>query len=177
MHRIDSVDERVWTAVSGWLAQPDLISKYLEERGGAASEEGKHALADLGEWQTRLTALPALEEEALRLREKGLLSAVALETRLSDLVRRRDLLERQIVAAEAMAWSAKLEAVDVAELERTLGELRGRCIEATPGQKRDLVRALCPDGWTVSATVIEAEAVFCPGLRSGNVIRDSASRS
>jgi hypothetical protein len=167
MQRVDHVDPRVWAAVADWLAQPDLVSRFLEERGGRASEAGQQALADLNDWQTKLESLPALEAEALRLREKGLLSAPALETRLGELQRRRQALERQVETARAMAHGAQLETVDVMELEGTLADLRGRCAEATPEQRRELVKLLCPDGWTVSATVIEAEAVFCPGVGSG----------
>lgn len=167
MYPIAATDERVWLAVSDWLARPDLMSRFIEERAGTASAQAKQALADLRDWQTKLAAVPALEAQALELSERGLLSSIALAARLADLLRRRRLLEQQVATAEAVTQGAHLQLVDVEALERTLVDLRGRCLEATPEQRRGLVRALCPEGWTVSPTAIEADAVFCPGAASG----------
>ena len=143
--RTDAIDDAIWSEVSAWIAAPDLARAYLATIGAASTDDGRRALGDLDEWRRRLDAIPPLEVEALRLRERGALSAAALGARLAELSRRRDLLDAQIATATAATVDAASRARAAATVEATISTLRARADVATPEQRRELVRALAVD--------------------------------
>lgn len=146
--RTDRTDAQLWATVSAWISSPDLASDALAARGGAATEQGRTALADLEDWRRRLEQSTALELEAMALRDSGALSPAALRVRLQDLARRRQLLERQIATAETASLDAAAEARAVADLQAVVGMLRDEAAEAGPAERRRIVRLVC-DAWTV----------------------------
>jgi hypothetical protein len=146
--RADVVDADVWAEVVAWIEHPDLLRAGVAARGGAASQDGRQALADLEEWHRRAAALVEVELEALRLRERGLLSAPALAAKLGETARKRALLEQQIAAAEAMARGASVARVAAADLAAAAEELRRGAARADQVERQRLVRLVC-DAWAV----------------------------
>jgi hypothetical protein len=151
--RADLLDAEVWATVVAWIEQPDLLRSGLAAQSGAACDEGRQALADLDEWRRRAGALVEVELEALRLRERGLLSAPALAARLGETARKRALLERQIATAEGMARDASAASIAAAGLATAAEDLRRGAARADRSERQRLVRLVC-DAWTIDETEV-----------------------
>ncbi len=147
--RTDIADAKIWARVVECLIAPSLLHEAIK-RNGAVAADRRHAVDDLADWRKRLDALPDLETEALRMRERGLLSVAALEIRLRDTTRRREMLELQISTAEAMANSVDITSVNATEIEEAIEMLRREAAAASDEGRKKIVQVLCGT-WEIGA--------------------------
>ena len=144
------LDERVWTALSAELAQPDLIDALAEAEVRRADDVRDWA-KDAEGYRAHLARLDKVEADFLKLRRRGEISDGAWAIERPLLERERAMVQEQLDTAlrAVVATASAQERLRAAGV--TVERLRSALPLATPEQRRALLRELVQDGGVVIA--------------------------
>ena len=144
LFHVEEVDARIWASVSEFISRPDLVAEAVARRDGAVSTDSKLAASDIDAWSRQLKRMTTLETDVLALCRRGVLTPEARDHELVKISQQRNMLERQVQAAQKMASAFNAQRQSVAEVVGWLEKLKHKLFEATPEVRRDIVRALVP---------------------------------
>lgn len=140
-HRVDAVDDAVWTKLVGVLRDPSLLA---EACALASQPEGVDWGAQAKGAERRLKELGKLESEVLRRRRRGLISATACDAELGEVARERKVVERNLRLAEEQTGDQVSRRQLVKEIRDQAALLSSGLDRATFEERRKLVGLLLP---------------------------------
>lgn len=151
-----AIDDRLWRQLVQVLSRPDLLDDQVLGAGDVDADRAAWQ-RDLEGADRRLAALVRAEVEHLERRDRGQLSAAALDARLNAIVRERAQLERQREAARRALVAVERSATRSGALQEAVAIARAQLADASQPARRALVEALLePGSVTVSATEVVA---------------------
>jgi hypothetical protein len=145
---VKDADAKVWAEVSSALRDPRLASRLLNIRTDRV-ENGRNWKSDAASYKKHLARLQTSEAAIVARFKRGLITERTLDDSLRAMKRERDGVQAQLDHAEGASKSAAATAAELETLESKLDELRELAIDATPSERRELVRRFVEPGSVV----------------------------
>lgn len=142
------MDGRIWAALSDEIMQPDLM-QALAESGQKHASDQHDWQADAAGFRAHLNRLEKVEAALMARFRRGTVSEGALDLELVALGRERKGVRNQLAVAERAIGAMQSAQDRLHAATSVVDELRAAMPEATPEQRKALLRELAHDGGVV----------------------------
>jgi site-specific DNA recombinase len=168
MLRSDMVDRKLWDAVVASVVREDHLEKAIAECESEA--EGEPDPKALPRLEAKLKQLMRAEEVLLERFGRGMITDSLLDKELIRLSKDRAAVTQSIDAAKADVQRRPSADATAEALRAAVGDLRDKLRFATPGDRRDIVRAVLgndENAVKIGPDRIEARLLLAPRVGLG----------
>lgn len=139
--KVADADARAWNMLVRELEDPELLDAIAFERTARAGAVHDWT-ADLAGYRKHLARLDSVETQLLARFRRGAIGATAMDAELAALKRERDMVDRQVKAANRAQHAATGSQERLDAGAALLGRLREKLAVSEPALKREVLRTL-----------------------------------
>lgn len=144
--RCSEIDERVWSALCGQLAQPAVLAE-IDRVGEDRAADARDWEADIAGYRAHVVRLETVQADLVRQYRRGQIFQGVYERELAEITREAGALRRQIDVANDALESTR--AARARAMAPALAAFRAGLPLATPEERKSLLREMAADGEVV----------------------------